>query len=385
VSVFKALKFIVILIVVDSASNLGILIDYLKGFGFIVLEANSGEEALKVVGYLKPDVILLDVKLPGIDGFETCRQLKANQFIKNVPVIFMTTETSVVDKMHGFALGAVDYITKPIQTEELLARLRTHLTIQHLQSELETQNERLQQEIAEREKLIEELDAFAHTVAHDLKDPLGVTVNYAQFIKSYHSRMSLEDLEQYSDRIIKNGQKMGAIIDELLLLSSVRVERVTSEPIDMAPIVEEAQNRLAHMIEEAQAEVVAPDEWPLAWGYAPWIEEVWTNYISNAIKYGGTPPLIQLGATISTDNMVKFWVKDNGPGLTLEAQAQLFVPFSRPTQKAKVKGHGLGLSIVQRIVERLGGYVGVESNGQGGSVFSFSLPFYSDIQKQIDE
>ena len=381
-SVFKALKFIVILIAVDSSSNLGILIDYLKGFGFIVLETNSGEDALKVVGYLKPDVILLDVKLPGIDGFETCRQLKANQFIKNVPVIFMTTETGVIDKMHGFALGAVDYITKPIQTEELLARLRTHLTIQHLQSELEAQNERLQQEIAEREKLIEELDAFAHTVAHDLKDPLGVTVNYAQFIKGYHSRMSPDDLEQYSDKIIKNGQKMSSIIEELLLLSSVRIERVTSEPIDMAPIIEEAQSRLTHMIEEARAEVMTPDEWPLAWGYAPWIEEVWTNYISNAIKYGGTPPLIQLGATISKDNTVKFWVKDNGPGLTLEAQAQLFVPFSRPTRKTNIKGHGLGLSIVQRIVERLGGSVGVESNGHGGSVFSFSLPFYSGVQKQ---
>lgn len=380
-SVFKTLKHIVILIATDASSKPGILADYLNGFGFIVLEANSGEHALSIVERVLPDIILLDANLSGIDGFETCRQLKTNSHTQNIPVIFITTQTNAVNKVRGFALGAVDYITKPIQSEEVLARLKTHLTIQSLQSELATQNQRLQQEIAQREKLIQELDAFAHTVAHNLKDPLGVTVNYAQFLKSYYARMSAEDLASYTDKIARNGLKMSAIIDELLLLASVRTEEIEPQPLNMRLIIEEVQSRLAHMVNEYQAKITVPAEWPLAWGYGPWIEEVWANYISNAIKYGGKPPLVKLGATLKENKMVKFWVQDNGAGLPPAAQERLFVPFSRLNQ-TDVKGHGLGLSIVRRIVRKLGGEVGVESNGAvqgGGTIFSFSLPQYALI------
>lgn len=375
-SVFKTLKHVAILIAVDAASNVELLYHYLTGSGFLVLEANSGEQVLKLLEYIKPDIIMLDVKLPGISGFETCSRLKANDATKNIPVIFITGQTNTVDKVHGFALGAVDYITKPIQSEEVLARLKTHLTIQSLQHTLEQQNLQLQEEIAEREKLIKELDAFAHTVAHNLKDPLGVTVNYAQFMLNYRDQMSPVDQDQYAERIMRNGQKMGTIIDELLLLASVRTEKIEPEPLDMAPIIAEAQSRMAHMVEEYKAEIIVPSDWPLASGYGPWIEEVWANYISNAIKYGGQPPRVELGATPKENRMIKFWVRDNGPGLTPEAQAQLFLPFRR-LHPTKTSGHGLGLSIVQRIVQRLGGTVDVESDGasgNGGSIFSFSLP-----------
>jgi signal transduction histidine kinase len=124
---------------------------------------------------------------------------------------------------------------------------------------------------------------------------------------------------------------------------------------------------------------VLSDVWPKALGYAPWIEEVWVNYLSNAIKYGGRPPRVELGAAVqaggSTPPTVRFWSQDDGPGLTPEEQARLFVPFTRLAQ-GKAKGHGLGLSIVRRIVEKLGGEVGVESEGVPGqgSLFFFTLP-----------
>lgn len=375
-SVFKTLKHVAILIAVDATSNVELLYHYLTGSGFLVLEANSGKQVFQLLKIVKPDIILLDVKLPDISGFETCSRLKANETTKNIPVIFITGQTNTVDKVHGFALGAVDYITKPIQSEEVLARLKTHLTIQSLQHTLEQQNLQLQEEIAEREKLIKELDAFAHTVAHNLKDPLGVTVNYAQFMLNYRDQMSVIDQDQYAERIIRNGQKMGTIIDELLLLASVRTEKIELDPLDMAPIVAEVQSRVAYMVEEYKAQIIVPSDWPLAAGYGPWVEEVWANYISNAIKYGGQPPRVELGATPKQNNMIEFWVRDNGPGLTLEAQSQLFLPFRR-LDPTKTAGHGLGLSIVQRIVHRLGGTVAVESDldsGNGGSIFSFSLP-----------
>ncbi len=364
----------ILIVMDDTTKTFGVLFDYLRGFGFKVLVAHDGESALEVAQYARPDIILLEVMLAGIDGFETCRRLKADELTRDIPVIFMATLSSTFDKVRGFALGAVDYVTEPIQAEEVLARVRTHLTIQNLQRSLAEKNALLQEEIAEREKLIAELDAFAHTVAHDLKNPLGVTINYAQFLQRYHVKMSPEELQKSLDTIMRNGQKMNNIISELLLLAGVRKEEVELEPIDMASIVAEAQDRLAYIIEEYQAEVIVPDEWPVALGYGPWVEEVWANYLSNAIKYGGQPPRAELGATVQPDGLVQFWVRDNGQGLTPEEQAQLFVPFTRLDQ-ARAEGHGLGLSIVQRIVEKLGGKVGVESEGgpDQGSVFSFTL------------
>ena len=114
-----------------------------------------------------------------------------------------------------------------------------------------------------------------------------------------------------------------------------------------------------------------PDDWPSALGYAPWIEEVWINYISNAIKYGGQPPRVELGAEKQADNTVRFWVRDNGPGLSPEDQARLFTPFEQ--LQVRAKGHGLGLSIVQRILEKMDGQVGVESEEGKGSLFYFVL------------
>jgi signal transduction histidine kinase len=179
-------------------------------------------------------------------------------------------------------------------------------------------------------------------------------------------------MQESLDAIARNGKKMTNIINELLLLASVRQEEVELEPVKMANIVSEAQSRLTLLIEEYQAEIIVPDDWPVALGYGPWVEEVWANYLSNAIKYGGEPPRVELGATAQTDGMVRFWVRDNGQGLTPEEQAQLFIPFTRLDQ-ALPKGHGLGLSIVQRIVKKLSGKVGVESKPGQGSVFSFLL------------
>ena len=244
--------------------------------------------------------------------------------------------------------------------------------------------EALRRRTTELQARNEELDAFAHTVAHDLKNPLNSVTGYGWLLKQRSAEISDEEMLRYSQMIMQTANKMNTIINELLLLASVRkMEKVEMEPLDMASIIAEAQAHLTDLVEQHQAEIIVTGDWPVALGRGQWVEEVWTNYMSNALKYGGQPPRVELGADLlpapsaseeeMKGGMVRFWVRDNGPGLTPEEQARLFTPFTRLDQ-VSAKGHGLGLSIVRRIVEKLGGQVGVESKVGRGSVFSFTLP-----------
>jgi len=356
-----------ILAVDDNPANLSVLFDALEGAGYRVLINSRGESALEIAAEVKPDLILLDVMMPGLDGFETCRRLKQNKETEHIPVIFMTALTDVVDEVKGLQLGAVDYITKPIQVERVLVRVRTHLTIRRLQRQLEEQNV--------------ELNAFAHTVAHDLKNPLGNLVSYSSFLAELRRQPDFSpastEMGELVQGIFVSAQKAVYIVDELLLLASVRKEQVLTKTIKMAAVIDQALQRTDVMVKQYQGRLTVPNQWPVAMGYGPWIEEVWVNYISNGLKYGGRPPQLELGATLDTDGMVQFWVKDNGQGLAPEAQAKLFTEFSR-LDTIRVQGYGLGLSIVKRIVQKLGGQVGVESQVGQGSKFFFTLPAATD-------
>lgn len=219
----------------------------------------------------------------------------------------------------------------------------------------------------------EELDAFAHTVAHDLRNPLHIISGYAEVAGELHTGLSSEEIGSYLSIIEDTARKMVDITDGLLLLSTLHITKPDTGPLDMGRIVSEAQKRLVLVIEERQAGITVPETWPVALGYGDWVEEVWVNYLSNALKYGGCPPRLEVGATPQADNTVRYWVRDNGHGLALEEQGGLFTPFTR-LGKVSVDGHGLGLSIVKRIVERLGGHVGIDSRVGKGSTFYFTLP-----------
>lgn len=223
----------------------------------------------------------------------------------------------------------------------------------------------------EREKLIEELDAFARTTAHDLKNPLYQAIVSSEVLREQCENLSPDERHYYLTVITNAMRKMQTIIDSLLLLARVRDEEVKPVPLDMASIVAEAIARLSLIAKEHQAEIIYPNEWPAALGYAPWVEEIWANYISNAIQYGGSPPRVELGFDKPEGDTIRFWVRDNGPGISPEDQAKLFKPFARLD---KSRGHGLGLSIALRIAERLGGTAGVQSELGGGSQFYFTLP-----------
>ena len=232
--------------------------------------------------------------------------------------------------------------------------------------------EDLRRQNRELQERVEELDAFAHTVAHDLKGSLGSLKGCATVLREDYAKLSAEQREECLDYLVRSAYKLNNVVDELLLLVEIRQADVVMEPLHMAGIVAEARERLALMLKTYEVEIILPAEWPLVVGHDSWVEEVWLNYLSNAIKYGGRPPRVELGAELRSDGVVRFWVRDNGRGLTRDEQARLFKPFTR-LETMRTDGHGLGLSVVQRIVDKLGGQVGIESIPGQGSTFSFTL------------
>jgi signal transduction histidine kinase len=238
-----------------------------------------------------------------------------------------------------------------------------------------------QQDGTEKDQLIQDLNSFAQTVAHDLKNPLTTILGFATMLADHQAKIPPEQQKEALQSIVKTSLKMNNIIQELLLLAAVRQSEVKSGPIQMANVVNAAKQRLWGVVADAKAEIVIPEaaSWPKVIGYASWVEEVWINYISNAIKYGGNPARVELGADPNFDrspsgrSMARFWVRDNGNGISPADQSELFSQFTRLDQ-LRAEGHGLGLSIVARVIEKLGGKVGVESALGKGSLFYFTLP-----------
>jgi signal transduction histidine kinase len=352
--------------------------------------ALNGREALdKLRADPQIEIVMTDINMPQMNGLALLAELSKLKPALN-PVL-----TAIVVSAYGdmenirkaMNAGAFDFLTKPLDFEDVKATLAKAIAhVQRLKQALEQERlaqEALRQMNEELERRVEartvelaksnaELNAFAHTVAHDLKDPLGQMIGYANYLLDFYSKTEPEEALRFLQNIRQAGYDALNIIEALLLLAGVRKQEAPLEAVDMAISVNRARQRLASMIHEYQAEIILPEAWPMALGYAPWLEEVWSNYLSNALKYGGRPPRLELGATPQADGTICFWVKDNGPGLSQEAKEGLFAEFTR-LNEAQMEGHGLGLSIVRRIIEKLGGRVGVESKVEQGSTFFFTL------------
>ncbi len=242
---------------------------------------------------------------------------------------------------------------------EITARKKAEEALRHSNQELQARNA--------------DLDAFSHMVAHDLKNPATAINGLADLMTD--SRLTPEQHAEHIDNIKQISVKMNSIIDELMLLAGLRKANVQMESMDMAEIMAKVESRLAWLICKLNGRLHHAENWPSALGYAPWVEEALVNYVSNALKYGGQPPYVEVGATQLPDKRIRFWVRDNGPGLTPEQQAKLFTEFER-LEQMRATGHGLGLSIVRRIAEKMDGEYGVESTAVPGEgcTFYFTLP-----------
>lgn len=361
-----------ILCMEDDVGQARLLQRRLERLGYRVTIAVNGEEGLALYDPASFDLITVDQHMPIYDGLEVLRRLQARGPLP--PIIMVTGTGSETIAVEAMKMGARDYIVKDVEGGylELMPTVIEQVLEQHrLAEEKRRADEALRCYAAELESRNRELDLFAQTVAHDLRNPLSVVIGALEVLTS-HEITAQEEAERLLRMALNKAHRMADIIEALLLLASVRQEEVPFEEVDMGKIVADVLTLLDSQLTKAHAEVSYPDTWPRAIGYAPWILEVWHNYITNAIKYGGQPPRIILGGETLSDGRARFWVRDNGQGIPPEKLARLFTPFTRLDRTRE--GHGLGLAIVRHIMERLHGEVAVESTPGEGSTFSFILP-----------
>lgn len=244
--------------------------------------------------------------------------------------------------------------------------------IQDVFDDLQRSKVNLRAQISALQARNRDLEEYVHMVAHDLKEPLAVMAFTSNLITNI-PELGSQRLQEYLQQMGLTAHEMKRIINNLLLFAEVGKAEAPVGPVHMAEVVASVQDRLSHMIREQQAQIVLPEDWPVAIGYGPWIEEVWANYLSNGLKYGGRPPYLELGASAGTGGVVRFWVRDNGPGIPPAVHEHLFTSMDH-VGSVKDPQHGLGLPIVYRLIGKLGGQVGVESEPGAGSRFFFTLP-----------
>ena len=347
-----------ILVVDDNAANLDLLGRLLRERGYKVRVATSGSQALASARLGLPDLILLDINMPDLDGYQTCEKFKAEPGLAAVPIIFLSALDDPQDKVRAFTVGGEDYITKPFQAEEVLSRIKHQLRIASLQRDLLERNRCLELAYAELKDLNEQKNQFFGIVAHDLRNPLSGIVLEAQMLEEEED---LARVHVYAGKIVREGMEMSALIGRFLNIAAIESGKVKPEPelFDVRELVKEVTLRhgphgdakgIALMLDLPAAPV---------YGFVDrkFLAEVVDNLVSNGVKFSppGRPVRI---AVAQGEQLVRVSVQDEGPGFTEEDRARLFGRFAR-----------LGLSIVKNMVDAMGGRVWVESEPGKGAEF----------------
>jgi two-component system sensor histidine kinase/response regulator len=350
-----------ILIVDDTPANISVLLDALAGTGHQLLVAEDGEDALEQMTRSVPDLILLDVMMPGIDGYETCRRLKARPETRDIPVIFMTALHDTSEKVKAFGAGAVDYITKPVQHEEALARIQAHLTLRRLRRELE-------RELALKEK-------FMRIAAHDLRNPLCLILIAGEMARR---KGATGPLAEQLENIDNSARQMRRIIDTFLSGqrgSGMAGGQPGRSDLNLIAAAVKAQNAPAAERKEILVDLALADPMPPVAGDPGHVYQALTNYLSNALKF--LPPGGRIVVRTTVDEVrARCEVIDNGPGVPAAERDRLFTEHARLSVRPTggEESTGLGLSIVKHLIESEGGRVGAEFPADGGAVFWFELP-----------
>ncbi len=354
-----------ILVVDDVTRNLQIVGAMLRNSGYEVMPTTSGAQALERVRVQPPDLILLDLMMPVMDGLEVCHRLKGDASTNPIPVIFLTASNEMEHLVKGFEAGAVDYVTKPFNGAELLARVRTHV-------ELKLARERLRE-------MNDEKNEFMGIAAHDLRNPLSAIKGYSEMVVEEARELPHRGIEENGLRIRDAATRMAEMVRNLL--DANRIERgemklnlaPTNLALLLSSVVETHRERATAKQQVLLMEIEPSSATALV---DPTVMvQVLENLISNAVKYSPSGKSIFVRLT-RLPEAVRFEVRDEGPGLSQDDQKKLFGKFARLSAKPTGGEHatGLGLSIVKKMVEAMGGQVRCESEPGRGALFLVEFP-----------
>jgi len=369
-----------ILIVDDVPENLQVLGSMLQRKGYDVNVASSGIDALALVAKQKPDLILMDVAMPNLDGFQVCERLKADDTTKDIPVMFLTAHSDKERIVKGFQVGGVDYITKPFHAAELLARVRTHL-------ELRSSRELIVKRNAELQSLNDEKNELFGIVAHDLKNPLSTIHGIADLLLK-DATLSADEAREFYQNIYDSSEAMFALIKNLLDVNAIERGGIKFDvqPTNIVSAVEHSVNtyRAAAEQKTITLHLDMPEVLPMAQVDFTAFVQVFENLLSNAVKYSPhgnnvfirLEPAMRTLANETTEPTVRVIVQDEGPGLSDDDKAKLFGKFARLSAKPTGGEHstGLGLSIVKKMAEAMNGRVWCESVLGEGATFIVEFP-----------
>jgi signal transduction histidine kinase len=368
-----------ILIVDDEPNNLDVLRNCLHETGLKVLVVESGEAALKRVNYIKPDIILLDVMMPGIDGFETCHRLKKMEAMKDTPIIFLTAKTELADKVKGLELG-VDYITKPFQQVEIQARINKHLIISDLQKKLQAQNVQLKIAQEEADAANRAKSEFIANISHEIRTPMNAVLGFSELLAS---QIKDKQHKSYLNAIQTAGKTLLSLINDILDLSKIEAGRleIHYESINLLSICAELKQLFSLKMAEKNLEFLLKiDETlpPILLLDENRVRQVLLNLMSNAIKFTESGYIkLCVHHLNRKDHHIDLIlaVEDSGIGIPLDQQNGIFEPFKQQDgqRNCQYGGTGLGLAISKRLIEMMNGQITVESFPGKGSRFEITL------------
>lgn len=367
-----------ILIVDDTEENLDILVEALSDdYGISV--AMDGETALEILKEEVPDIILLDIIMPGMDGYNVCKKIKENKETADIPIIFLTAITEIESKARGFELGAVDYITKPFEILEVKARIRTHLSLKLAKYELSEKNKILEQKTTELENAFNELEAFSYTVSHDLKSPLRAIEAYVKIIFEEENKKLPSNTKEIISKVNDICGNTITMIESLLKYSKMTNLEICREIIDISKIFKSTFEQHKAIYPERIIEFEFETGMPKVWADSILIKQVISNIISNSVKFTKNEYKASIIAGCKKDEAeYVFYVKDNGAGIDMEFSGKLFGVFQRLHSQDEFHGNGIGLAIVRKIIQKHGGRTWIEGNVNEGATSYFTLPAHID-------
>lgn len=365
-----------ILVVDDTSANLRLLGQILSTFGYHVRPVSDGRSAIAAALAQPPELVLLDVDMPDMDGYEVCRALKAEPSLAAIPVLFLSALDRTEDKIAAFAAGGVDYVTKPFHPEELRARLATHLELRQLRAELEWRNAELDernQRLSQLENLRHDL---VHMVAHDMRSPLMGVSGYLELLEMDRERLNPEHRE-----FVAHGlecartlvRQVDAMLDADRLESSHVPLRLAEHDLDA--LVGRAVSTFGPLGARRIVQHPRPDGDARVACDADLVLRVIANLTSNALNYSDDSEPVEIAVTPGDRGFWRVEVRDRGPGVPEELRSRIFEKYvGKGSARGRSRSMGLGLAFCKLAIEAHQGRISFESAGDLGSVFWFELP-----------